>query len=121
MFQIIFNEISAAEISSLPKEQQLELLSEFRVSPDELEQLENSERFGKLERKGKTLYRYRANEVRIYFEIGDEAVLVHRVLHKNTFQDFLFRTKMPVTEDEALSKSGGFWELIEEGERARPV
>jgi len=120
VFQIIFNEISAAEMSALTMDQQLNLLTEFRVSPDDLENLDE-ERFGKLEREGKTLYRFRANELRIYFEVGEEGVLVHRVLHKNTFQDFLYRTAMPVSEDEALSKSGGFWELIEEGENARRV
>ena len=120
MFQIIFNEISAAEISALPTMQQMDLLSEFKVTPEDLENLDE-ERFGKIEREGKTLYRYRANELRIYFEVEEEGVLVHRVLHKNTFQDFLFRTKMPLSEDEALSKSGGFWELIEEGERAGRV
>tara|TARA_R110002096_G_scaffold100173_7_gene222001 strand:+ start:10249 stop:10611 length:363 start_codon:yes stop_codon:yes gene_type:complete len=118
--QIIFNEISAAEISAMPTMQQLDLLAEFKVSPDDLENLDEH-RFGKLEREGKTLYRYRANEMRIYFELEDQSVIVHRVLHKNTFQDFLYRASLPISEDEELSKAGGFWELIEEGERARRV
>ena len=33
MFQIIFNELSAAEISALPKRLQLELLAEFQIYP----------------------------------------------------------------------------------------
>jgi hypothetical protein len=45
MFQIIFNELSAAEISALPKKLQLELLAEFQILPEDLEQLV-SERFG---------------------------------------------------------------------------
>ncbi len=128
MFQIIFNEISAAEISQLPTMTQLEVLNEFQVSPSDLEKIADHEDdgegpFGKIDRDGKTLYRYRAKDVRIYFEVADEndAIIVHRVLNKNTFQDFLFRTNLPVGEDEALSQSKQFWELIEAGEKARRV
>ena len=39
MLQIVFNEISAAEISQLGTLEQLELLDEFRVSEDDLERL----------------------------------------------------------------------------------
>ena len=119
MFQIIFNELSAAEMSSLPKELQLELLAEFQIMPEDLKHLD-SERFGKIEREGKQLFRYRARDYRIYFEKAPEGVIIHRVLHKNTIRDFLFRTKLPVTaEDDQLGKAGGFWKLIEEGEEAR--
>lgn len=121
MFQIIFNEISAAEISQLPTLLQLEVFNEFQVTPADLEKLDG-ERFGRLEREGKTLYRYRARDLRIYFEVTDDhSVLVHRVLNKNTFQDFLYRTKLPLSEDEALSQSKQFWNLIEEGENAQRV
>lgn len=121
VFQIIFNEISAAEMSQMPTVAQLDLLEQFRVSPDDLEALDRKPAFGKLERKGKTLYRYRAKDMRIYFQVRSEGVLVHRVLHKNTLQDFLYRTKLGPAEDEALSQSKVFWRLIEEGEKARRV
>lgn len=120
MFQIIFNEISANEISQLDTMAQLDLLSQFKVVPADLEKLDG-ERFGEIERDGKTLYRYRSEDYRIYFEIAGENLIVHRVLHKNSFQDFLFRSKLPVSEDEALSQSKHFWNLIEEGENARRV
>ena len=38
MLQIIFNEISAAEMSSLSTIDQLELLNQFKVSHEDLEQ-----------------------------------------------------------------------------------
>lgn len=120
MFQVIFNEISAAELSQLPTLTQLELLDEFQVTPDDLKK-PDGEKFGKLERSGSTLFRYRAKDVRIYFSAADEGILVHRVLNKNTFQDFLFRTNLPLSEDEALSQSKVFWKLIEEGENAQRV
>jgi mRNA-degrading endonuclease RelE of RelBE toxin-antitoxin system len=116
MFQIIFNELSAAEISALPKSLQLELLAEFQILPEDLEQLD-SERFGVIERDGRKLYRYRAKNYRIYFAKTDEGIKVHRVLHKNTLRDFLYRSKLPVSEDAQLGEAREFWKLIEEGER----
>ncbi|MEX2578475.1 MAG: hypothetical protein WD342_05400 [Verrucomicrobiales bacterium] len=126
MFQVIFNEISAAEISQLPTLEQLEVLNEFQVRPEDLENLEEEDSdapFGQIERSGKTLYRYRASDVRIYFEVLEDhqSVVVHRVLNKNTFQDFLYRANLPVGDDDDLAQSKQFWELIEEGERARRV
>ena len=122
MFQIIFNEISAAEISKLDTIHQLELLNQFKVSPEDLEHIgDEDDPFGTIERGGKKLHRYRSKDFRIYFEVKDDAVVVHRVLNRNTFQDFLFRSKLPLNEDEALGESKHFWGLIEEGEKARRV
>ncbi len=126
MFQVIFNEISAAEISQLSTLEQLEVLDEFKVRPEDLDGLEEKDSdapFGQIERDGKKLYRYRASDVRLYFEVSDDhqSVIVHRVLSRNTFQDFLFRANLPVGDDEDLAQSKQFWELIEEGERARRV
>ena len=122
VFQIIFNELSAAEISQLDTMLQLELLTEFKVSPEALQQVDG-ERFGKLERDGKSLYRYRAKGYRIYFEVVDGGVRVHRVLHKNSLSDFLFRngSKVAGHEDDVLAHSKSFWKLIEEGQRAKKV
>jgi hypothetical protein len=120
VFQIIFNELSAAEISALPKSLQLELLAEFQIMPEDLDQLD-SKRFGVIERDGKRLYRFRAKDYRIYFEKMDEGVTVHRVLHKNTLRDFLFRSKLPTSEDAQLGQAREFWKLIEEGEKTRKV
>lgn len=118
MFQVIFNALSAAEMSALPKTLQLELLAEFQIMPEELDHLDDS-KFGVVEREGKKLYRYRARDYRIYFERTAEGVTVHRVLHKNTFRDFLFRSKLPTAEDDALAGTREFWKLIEQGERTR--
>ncbi len=120
MFQIIFNELSAAEISALPKSLQLDLLAEFQIFPEDLDHLD-TRRFGVIEREGKKLHRYRAKDYRIYFEKTDEGITVHRVLHKNTLRDFLFRSKLPTSEDAQLGETREFWKLIEQGERTRKV
>lgn len=111
MLQIIFNDISAAEMASLPKLLQLEILGEFQVLPDDMENLD-PERFGKVARDGRTLYRYRAGDHRIYFEPHENGLLIRRVLSKNTIRDFLFRTSLPMAEDEQLAGNHKFWEFI---------
>lgn len=120
MLQIVFNEISAGEISRLGTLEQLELLDAFKVTEESLEDLDGDS-YGKIERAGVALYRFRADDYRVYFEVLDGNVVVHRVLHKNTFSDLLFRTKLPVGEDEELGKSKHFWNLIDEGKNARRV
>jgi mRNA-degrading endonuclease RelE of RelBE toxin-antitoxin system len=120
MFQIIFNELSAAELSALPKKLQLDLLAEFQILPRDLDHLDNS-RFGVIERKRKKLYRFRAKDYRIYFAKTNEGIIIHRVLHKNTFRDFLFRSKLPMAEDQQLGKTREFWKLIEQGEKTRKL
>lgn len=120
MLQIVFNEISAAEMSRLDTLDQLDLLSAFQVTEEKLANLDGGE-FAKLERDGVSLYRFRANEHRIYFGVNGDNVIVYRVLSKNTLSDFLFRSKMPLSEDEAAANSKHFWKLIDEGRNARQV
>lgn len=113
VFQVIFNSISAAEMSALPKDLQLDLLSEFQILPDDLSSL-SGEQFRQIKREGRTLHRFRCNDYRIYFEKHPEGILVHRVLHKNTIRDFLFRSKLPMTDDDQAEGTDQFWNLINE-------
>ena len=117
MLQIVFNEISAAEISRLDTLDQLQVLDDFQITSEDLEKLDEKH-FGELSRDGKRLYRFRSNDWRIYFEVQDKQVIVHRVLHKGTLSDFLYRSKLS-SEDEALSESKHFWTLIDEGRNAK--
>ncbi len=104
----------------MPKLLQLSLLGEFQVLPADLGQLD-SDKFGRIERQGKKLYRFRASDYRIYFEPCAQGVTVHRILHKNTISDFLFRSKLPLpAEDDQLGKTQAFWQLIDEGAEAKP-
>lgn len=111
-FQIIFNPTSAAELARMPKELQLYILGEFRGLPQEVISTD-LERFGRLERAGKILHRFRIGDYRIYFERHRLGIVVHRILSKNTLKDFLFRSSLPVGEDKALQDNPKFWELIE--------
>ena len=116
-FQIIFNPTSAAELARMPRELQLTILGEFRGLPQEVRSTE-LERFGRLNRGGKVLHRFRLGDYRVYFERHELGVVVHRILGKNTLKDFQFRSNLPVAEDEALQANPRFWELIEAAKSA---
>ncbi len=117
MFQIIFNQLSASELSQLDTMTQLDLLDQFQVTAEVLDGVD--ERFGKITRDGKDLYRFRCNDQRVYFEVEEDRVIVRRIMNKNSFSDFLFRSSLPMNkEDEELAKSKQFWSLIEEGQSA---
>ena len=111
-FQIIFNPTSAAELSRMPKELQLKILGEFRGLPQQVLGTER-ERFGKLERNGKILYRFRLGDYRVYFQRHELGLIIHRILSKNTLKDFFFRSSLSVGEDAALQENPKFWDLIE--------
>ncbi len=120
MYQIVFNEISSAELSTLGALEQLQLLDSFKVNQEVLENLDENDQFGKIERNGKVIYRYRTESLRIYFHTEDKRLIVNRVLSKNSLDDFLYRSGMPLSEDEALAQSPHFWKLIDESQQSEP-
>ena len=117
-FQIIFNPTSAAEMARMPKELQLQILGEFRGLPQRVMRPE-TEQFGKLERAGRTLHRFRVGDYRVYFERHDLGLVVHRILSRHTLKDFLYRSGLKTGEDEALQENPKFWELIEAAKSPR--
>jgi mRNA-degrading endonuclease RelE of RelBE toxin-antitoxin system len=117
-FQIIFNPTSAAELTRMPKELQLQILGEFRGLPQQVMSTE-MEQFGKLERAGRTLHRFRVGDYRVYFERHELGLVVHRILSRHTVKDFLFRSGLKAGEDKALEENPKFWEMIEAARAAR--
>jgi mRNA-degrading endonuclease RelE of RelBE toxin-antitoxin system len=111
-FQIIFNPISAAELSNMPKELQLGILGDFRGLPHDVLN-SDLDKFGRLERDGRTLHRFRIGDYRVYFERHELGVVVHRILSRHSLKDFLFRSSLPTGEDRVLEENPKFWELIE--------
>ncbi len=116
-FQIIFNPTSAAELARMPKELQLQILGEFRGLPQQVMKTD-AEEFGKLERAGRILHRFRVGDYRVYFERHDLGVVVHRILSRHTLKDFFFRSGLKLQEDEALQQNPKFWDLIESAKQA---
>lgn len=111
-FQIIFNPTSAAELAKMPKELQLNILGEFRGLPQEVLK-DDLDKYGRLDRAGHHLHRFRIGDYRVYFERHELGVVVYRILNKNSLKDFLYRSNLPIPEDQALQQNPKFWELIE--------
>jgi mRNA interferase RelE/StbE len=112
MFQVNFSEQSMQELNELDTRSQM-LLVEV-VSTLKQEQLDNpSEELGRFQRNGKTYYRVRAGEFRIYFEQEGDTLFAHYILHKNTLTDFIFRFKLPFTEEFMLEQQDSFWKYLE--------
>ncbi|MDQ8196041.1 cytotoxic translational repressor of toxin-antitoxin stability system [Coraliomargarita sp. SDUM461004] len=112
MFQVNFSEQSMHELNQLDTRSQM-LLVEV-VSTLKQEQLDNpNEELGRFHRNGKTYYRVRAGEFRIYFEQDGEALFAHYILHKNTLSDFIFRFKLPFAEEFMLEQEDSFWKYLE--------
>lgn len=113
MHQVTFSEQSIIELNKLSTEEQMHLIETLSaVNPDEMEKRSND--CGKFQRDGKTFYRLRPKDYRIYFEIKDSSVVFcHYILHQHTFSDFLFRFKLPVTEDQMLEQNQSFWKYLD--------
>jgi mRNA-degrading endonuclease RelE of RelBE toxin-antitoxin system len=120
MYQIVFSESGAAEISRIDKSTQLEILSE--LSELRKENLETeSEQLGRLKKGSRTLFRFRYKDYRFYFEKKDKQLLVYHVLHKNTFNDFFYRSNLDISDDRKFEETDKFWKFIEEQSRQAKV
>ncbi|HAE11325.1 MAG TPA: cytotoxic translational repressor of toxin-antitoxin stability system [Opitutae bacterium] len=112
MFQVTFSDQSLSVLNSLPQAEQLSLM-------DKLSSLTNSilsgtdNGIGRFQRNGKTFYRLRLDELRIYFEKINIALHCHFILPKNSLNDFLFRCKMPASEEAVLENHQSFWDYLE--------
>lgn len=112
MFQVNFSEQSMHELNQLETRSQM-LLIEV-VSSLTQEQLDHpNDEIGRFNRNGKTYYRVRAGEFRIYFEQDKDGLFAHYILHKNTLSDFIFRFKMPVSEEFMVEQHDSFWKYLE--------
>lgn len=112
MFQVNFSEQSMNELNRLDTRSQMMLVEV--VSSLTQEQLDHpGEELGRFHRNGTTFFRVRAGEFRIYFEPQGDTLHAHYILHRNTFADFAFRSKLPVTEDFLVEQEDSFWKYLE--------
>ena len=112
MFQVNFSEQSMHELNQLDKGSQMLLMEIFSSLTQEQLNHPNDE-LGRFNRNGKTFYRIRAGEFRIYFEKNKNSLFAHYILHKNTLSDFVFRFKLPVTEEFMIEQHDSFWKYLE--------
>ena len=112
MFQVNFSNQSMAELNKLGLNEQLKLVD--TIGSLSREQLAHPrEPLGKFSRGGVTFYRLRAGEYRIYFEVNEDNLYSHYFLHRNSLTDFIFRTKLPISEEQMVEQHQSFWKYLE--------
>ncbi len=112
MFQLTFSEQSLQELNSLNQSEQLQLMEKLSSLTSEILNGEDSS-IGKFIRNGKTFYRLRIEDLRVYLEEVDISLHCQYILQKNSLNDFLVRCKMPSSEHAILENHQSFWEYLE--------
>ena len=112
LYQVTFSDHSMRELNKLPVEAQLDMVDKIsNVSQAQLAKPDES--FGRFQRGGTTYYRVRAGDFRCYFEIKGDTLYAHYILHKNSLTDFIYRNKLPATEETMVEQSQSFWKYLE--------
>lgn len=111
--QIVFSASATAALSQIDKLEQLEIVAEFsRLRKAAL--VPGKDGIGEVRKGGRTLYRRRYKDYRVYFEKQGEQLVIHHVLPGNTLRDFFVRSNLDVQNDEEFEKSAKFWKFIEQ-------
>lgn len=112
MYQVTFSDQSMCELNKLDKLAQLGMIDPIsRLTPGDL--ANPREPLGRFSRRGKVFYRLRAGDFRFYFELRGDTLHTHYILHKSSLEDFLFRTKLPVSEQQLFEQDSKFWKYLE--------
>lgn len=112
MYQVTFSEQSMRELNKLDKLGQMDVIEPIsKIRPADLER--PREPLGKFNRNGKDYYRLRAGDFRFYFEVQGETLHTHYILHKASMEDWLFRMKLPVSEQQLVEQHSKFWKYLE--------
>ncbi len=112
MFQVTFSEQALRELNKLDTLSQLEAVNP--ISSIKAADLDKPrEPLSRFNRSGQTLYRLRAGDLRFYFEIRTDTLFVLYILHHHSLEDFLLRTKLPVSEAQLVEQHSKFWRYLE--------
>ena len=112
MYQVTFSQQSLSVLNGLPQINQLTIVDELSSLSNSILK-ENSTHISQFIRKGKSFYRIRLGELRVYFEKVENSLHCHYILPKNTFNDFLFRCNFPASNEMAMERHQGFWDYLE--------
>jgi mRNA interferase RelE/StbE len=112
MYQVTFSEQSMHELNKLDTLAQMEAIEPItKIRPADL--AHPREPLGRFHRAGKDFYRLRAGDFRFYFEQQGETLHTHYILHKSSLEDWLFRMKLPVSEQQLAEQDSKFWKYLE--------
>lgn len=113
MYQITFSDQSSAEFNKLDPLAKLQFIDQLSQYCEECAK-KNFENVKKFRRDNRDLFRCRVGERRVYFEFkGSDIVLCTYILHQHTLSDFLYRNKLPVSEEQMCEQYDSFWKYLE--------
>lgn len=65
-------------------------------------------------RRGRTdIYRCRIDDLRVYFEVKENIVFCTYILHQHTLSDFVYRNKLPISDEQMFEQYDSFWKYLE--------
>jgi mRNA interferase RelE/StbE len=112
MYQVTFSAQSMRELNRLDQLDQMAAIEPItKIRPADLAQ--PREPLGRFNRAGKDFYRLRAGEFRFYFQVVGDTLHTHYILHKSSLEDWLFRMKLPVSEQQLVEQDSKFWKYLE--------
>lgn len=114
MYQVTFSNQAMGEINKLDKLAQVEIIDRLgSITPKDLES--GKSEIGSFHRFGKNFHRLRVGDYRIYFEILQDKSIIHAhyVLHSHTIADFVFRFKLPYSEETMVEQEDNFWKYLD--------
>ncbi len=112
MFQVTFSKQSISELQKLGTLEQMAVIEPL-TSLTEGQINSPSEPLGAFTREGKTIYRLRSGEHRLYFERDQSTLHTVCILHRNSLTDFIYRTKLPITEEQLIEQHSSFWKYLD--------
>jgi mRNA-degrading endonuclease RelE of RelBE toxin-antitoxin system len=112
VFQVTFSDYAMSELNKLPPHVQMNIVEAItNLSENDLKN--PTERLGGFQRDGMQFYRLRAGDFRLYFDIHGDTLLCHYILHQHTLTDFIFRFRLPISEEQMVEQHSSFWKYLE--------
>lgn len=112
MYQVSFSNQSIGELNKFDPLFQMHIIEQ--LGNTDLAELKSSPSVGSFQRDHTVYYRIRAKDLRLYFEFKSSSVIYcHYIIPQHTLTDFLFRFKLPVSEEQMVEQHQSFWKYLE--------
>jgi len=112
MYQVTFSEQSIQELNKLGQLEQLDVIAPLSALTSR--QLSHPrEPLGRFKRGNRYYYRLRSADHRMYFTVKGDSLHTRCILHRNSLTDFIFRTKLPITDEQLIEQHTSFWKYLE--------
>jgi mRNA interferase RelE/StbE len=112
MYQITFSDQSLTEFNKVDKIFQLQFIDKLSNFCEEClrKKFSNVKKF---RRENNDIYRCRIDNLRVYFELKDEIIFCTYILHQHTLSDFVYRNKLPISDEQMFEQYDSFWKYLE--------